>query len=210
MGQRLMHLSPRFQNAVGLAAEVHAGQTRKGTEIPYVAHLLGVASIVFTFLGDEDEAIGALLHDAIEDAKAPLNATIVRARILEMFGERVLEIVEGCTDSDVTPKPPWLERKETYLARVGKESASVILVSAADKLYNASTILKDFRKYGDEVWTRFKPEAGKDGTVGYHRALVSEFTATGHHPELIFELDEVVSELETATGHKGHWPPVRG
>lgn len=202
-----MHLSPRFQEAVGLAAEVHAGQTKKGTKVPYIAHPLGVASIVFAFHGDEDEAIGALLHDTIEDAQAPLNATIVRARIREQFGQRVLDIVEGCTDSDVTPKPPWLERKKAYLARVRNEPASVILVSAADKLHNSGTVLTDFRKHGDELWARFNPEAGKDGTVGYYRALVTAFTETGHHPELIADLDAVVSELEAATGHTGHWPP---
>src|SRR5687768_18081469 len=95
-----MHLSPRFQDAVGFAAEVHAGQRRKGTKVPYVAHVLAVASIVLSFMGDEEEAIGALLHDTVEDAQAPLNATIVRARIREQFGQRVLDIVEGCTDSD--------------------------------------------------------------------------------------------------------------
>jgi (p)ppGpp synthase/HD superfamily hydrolase len=202
-----MHLTPRFQHAVGLAAEVHAGQTRKGTKVPYMAHLLGVASIVFTYLGDEDEGIGALLHDAIEDAKPPLRAAIVRSRIREMFGQRVLDIVEGCTDSDETPKPPWLERKKAYLARVGHESASVILVSAADKLHNATSVLADFRTHGDELWSRFNPEAGKAGSIGYYRALASAFTATGHHPELIGALDAVVSELEDVTGHKGRWPP---
>jgi GTP pyrophosphokinase len=202
-----MHLTERFQNAVGLASEVHADQTRKGTEVPYIAHLLGVASIVINYLGDEDEAIAGLLHDTIEDAKAPLSATIVRGRIREMFGERVLEIVEGCTDSDVTPKPPWLARKEAYLARVGQESASVILVSAADKLHNASAVLSDFRNEGEALWMRFNPEAGKEGTVGYYRALVSAFGGTLHHPKLIAELDWVVSQLEVATHHKGHWPP---
>lgn len=202
-----MHLSPRFQQAVGLADEVHADQKRKGTQIPYIAHLLGVASIVINYLGDEDEAIAGLLHDTIEDAKASLNATIVRARISEMFGQRVLEIVEGCTDSDVTPKPPWLARKEAYLAHVGQASASVILVSAADKLHNASAVLSDFRNEGETLWQRFNPEAGKEGTVGYYRALVSAFAGTGHHPKLIADLDFVVSQLEVATGHKGHWPP---
>ena len=171
--------------------------------------MLGVASIVINYLGDEDEAIGGLLHDTIEDAKAPLSAAIVRARIREMFGERVLEIVEGCTDSDVTPKLPWLVRKQAYLARVGGESASVIQVSAADKLHNASAVLRDYRKQGDALWTRFNAEAGKDGTLGYYRALVSAYEATGYHAELVADLDVVVSELEVAAGHKGRWPPAR-
>src|SRR5687767_3710094 len=165
----------RFAEGLQTATMLHAGQTRKGTNIPYIAHLLGVASFALYYGADEDEAIGALLHDSIEDARPPLGADGVRKWIHFRFGERVLQIVEGCTDSDVTPKPPWLERKKAYLARVRNEPASVILVSAADKLHNAGTVLTDFRKHGDELWGRFNPEAGKDGTVGYYRALVAVF-----------------------------------
>jgi len=200
----------RFQNALGLATEVHGGQLRKGTEIPYLAHLLGVTSIVLTYGGNEDEAIGGLLHDTIEDAKPPLSADVLRTRIREEFGEAVLEIVEGCTDSDVTPKPPWRKRKEDYIARVASEPAPVVLVSASDKLHNAGAILRDYREFGDTLWMRFNPEAGKTGTVGYYRALVAAYTSTGHHPKLVAELDRVVGELEAATGHKGQWTAERG
>jgi len=204
-----MKISPRFHDALSLASEVHAGQVRKGTQIPYIAHVIGVTSIVLRFGGNEDEAIGGLLHDTIEDAKPPLTPDILRARIRDQFGDLVLEIVEGCTDSDVTPKPPWLKRKEAYIARVAGEPAPVILVSAADKLHNATAILNDYRAFHDNLWMRFNPEAGKAGTVGYYRGLVTAYRSTGHHKELINALDTVVGQLEAETGHKGKWPPNR-
>ena len=120
------------------------------------------------------------------------------------FGERVLDIVVGCTDADVKPKPPWHARKEAYVARVRKEPASVVLVSAADKLHNAGAILSDYREMGDALWHRFNKDAGKRGTVGYYRGLVSAYQATGHHPRLVRELDRVVTQIEKETGHPGY------
>ena len=199
-------LSLRFSEALRGAADLHAKQVRKGTKIPYIAHLLGVASIALQHGADEDEAIAALLHDAIEDAPVELGANWVPNWLRFRFGERVLDIVEGCTDADVKPKPPWRARKEAYVARVPKEPASVVLVSAADKLHNAGAILSDYREIGDALWPRFNKDAGKAGTVGYYRGLVTAYRATGHHPRLVRELDAVVTQIEKETGHPGVWP----
>ena len=160
-----MMFSERFTNALTFAAQLHATQTRKGGEVPYIAHLLGVASIALEYGANEDEAIAALLHDAIEDQ----GGAATREEIRRRFGDTVTEIVDGCTDSDTTPKPPWRQRKQAYIAHIPKASASVLLVSAADKLYNSWSILKDYRLIGDAVWERF--QGGKDGTLWYYRSL---------------------------------------
>ena len=143
--------SLRFLDALEVAAVMFATTRRKKTKIPYVAHLLGVCAIVLEHGGSEDEAIAALLHDAIEDA--PL-----------------------------------------------------ILVSAADKQHNAGAILSDFREFGDRLWKRFNPDAGKAGVIGYYRGLVTAYKTTGHHPRLVRELDEVITQIERETGHPGVWP----
>lgn len=202
----LVPLSARFSEALGGAADLHAVQSRKGTAIPYIAHLLGVASIALHHGADEDEAIAALLHDAIEDAPRQLGAEWVRKWLRFRFGERVLGIVEGCTDPDVSPKPPWRKRKQTYIARVRKEPASVVLVSAADKLHNAGAVLSDYREIGDRLWKRFNADAGKAGVIGYYRGLAMAYKTTGYYPRLVRELDGVVSEIEREAGHSGVWP----
>jgi len=184
-----MMLSDRFTEALIYARELHATQVRKGSGVPYIAHLLGVASIALEYGANEDEAIAALLHDAIEDQGG--NAT--REEIRRRFGDIVTEIVDGCTDADTIPKPPWRQRKEDYIAHLPRASASVRLVSAADKLYNAATILKDYRILGDSIWSRFK--GGKEGSLWYYRALVVAFRQVESTP-LVDELDRVVSELE--------------
>lgn len=184
-----MILSHRFTEALIYARELHATQVRKGSGVPYIAHLLGVASIALEYGANEDEAIAALLHDAIEDQGG--NAT--REEIRRRFGDIVTEIVDGCTDADTIPKPPWRQRKEDYIAHLPRASASVRLVSAADKLYNAATILKDYRILGDNIWSRFK--GGKEGSLWYYRALVVAFRKVESTP-LVDELDRVVSELE--------------
>jgi len=204
--EELIPLSSRFSEALRGAADLHATQFKKGTKIPYIAHLLGVASIALNHGADEDEAIGALLHDAVEDAPRDLGANWVRNWLRFRFGERVLDIVEGCTDADVSPKPAWRARKEDYIARVPKEPASVVLVSAADKLHNAGSILADYREIGDSLWARFNRDAGKAGTIGYYRGLVTAYQTTGHHPRLVRELDAVVTQIEQETGQAGVWP----
>ncbi len=184
-----MILSQRFTEALIYATELHATQTRKGSKIPYVSHLLGVASIALEYGADEDEAIAALLHDAIEDQGGPP----IREEIRLKFGERVTEIVDGCTDTDTTPKPPWKERKKAYIAGIANASPSVRLVSAADKLHNIRSILKDYRIQGDLLWDLFK--GGKQGTLWYYRSLVTAFRQADSTP-IVIELDSLVTELE--------------
>lgn len=184
-----MMLSERFTDALTFATQLHARQTRKGNDVPYIAHLLGVASTVLEHGANEDEAIAALLHDAIEDQ----GGAATREEIRRRFGDTVTEIVDGCTDSDTTPKPPWHQRKEAYIAHIPTASASVLLVSAADKLYNARSVLNDYRLIGDAVWQRF--QGGKNGSLWYYRAIVDALRSTGSSP-LFDELERVVNELE--------------
>jgi (p)ppGpp synthase/HD superfamily hydrolase len=186
-------LGPRFRRAFLFAAEKHAGQTRKASTIPYIAHLMGVASLVLEFGGDEDMAIAALLHDVVEDCGGAPMLTGVRRR----FGKRVAKIVDGCTDSDTNPKPPWRERKETYIRHLRRADAETRLVSAADKLNNIRSILSDYREVGEAIWTRFN--GGRDGTLWYYRALLEEFL--GKPNRLIREFELAVRELE-ATASK--------
>jgi (p)ppGpp synthase/HD superfamily hydrolase len=182
-------LGPRFLEGFLFAAEKHAGQTRKTTTIPYIAHLMGVASLVLEFGGDEDMAIAALLHDVVEDCGGAPMLKEVRRR----FGNRVAKIVDGCTDSDIDPKPPWRGRKETYLRHLKSADAETRLVSAADKLNNARSILSDYREIGESIWVRFN--GGREGTLWYYRALVQEFKRSKPN-RLMRELELAVQELE--------------
>src|SRR5215831_3412318 len=138
-------LGPRFLRAFQFAAEKHAGQTRKASTIPYVSHLMGVASLVLEAGGDEDLAIAALLHDVVEDCGGIPMLKEVRRR----FGSRVAKIVDGCTDTYTVPKPPWRELKENYLRHLKTADAETRLVSAADKLNNVRSILADYRQIGE-------------------------------------------------------------
>jgi (p)ppGpp synthase/HD superfamily hydrolase len=190
MGEGLKEpLTNRFTEALTLACDLHRTQSRKGTQIPYVAHLLGVASLALEHGGTEDEAIAAVLHDAVEDQGGTATAEIIRGR----FGDAVADVVVACSDTDVVPKPPWRARKEAYVAHVRHAPPSVRLVSACDKLHNARAILGDYREIGEAVWDRFA--GGHDGTLWYYRALVSAFLSHGRSP-LVDELDRVVTELE--------------
>ena len=185
-----MAFTHRFEEALALAHQLHADQTRKGTTIPYIGHLLAVTAIVIENGGTEDEAIAALLHDAIEDA----GGDPIRNTLRKRFGENVLDIVEGLTDTDQMPKPPWRARKEAYLAHLSEASSAVLLVSLADKIHNAGSILRDLRNEGDSVWSRFT--GGRDGTLWYYRALVEAFRARGPFTAMVDELNRVVSEIE--------------
>ncbi len=182
-------LSPRFERALALANRLHARQKRKGTDIPYIAHLMTVAGLVLEAGGDEDMAIGALLHDAVEDQGGKPTLRMIRKR----FGKRVADIVAGCTDSDTDPKPPWRERKESYIAHLRHASPEVRLVSAADKLHNARSVLSDYRRVGEALWPRFSGR--RDGTLWYYRTLVDTFRAVGSN-SVVDELGRVVAELE--------------
>ncbi len=194
--QKLVRLGPRFQRAFRFAAEKHAGQTRKASSIPYLAHLMGVASLVLEFGGDEDLAIAALLHDVVEDCGGAPMLKDVRRK----FGSRVAKIVDGCTDSDKEPKPPWRERKEAYIEHLKSADAETRLVSAADKLNNVRSILSDYREVGESIWDRFN--GGRDGTLWYYRALLEEFLR-GKPSRLIRELELAVRELVASANFAG-------
>jgi (p)ppGpp synthase/HD superfamily hydrolase len=184
--------SDRLLDALQVAARLHATQARKGTTIPYLSHLLGTCSIAMEFGADEDQAIAALLHDAIEDVEP---VEMARAEV-GRFGAEVLRIVEACTDSDAHPKPPWHDRKEAYLAHLPEADAAILLVSASDKLHNARTIVTDLRRVGPDVWGRFRT-ASRDDSLWYYRALGDAFRANpAHQPDLIAELDRTVNEME--------------
>jgi (p)ppGpp synthase/HD superfamily hydrolase len=186
-------LTARFEKALAYAARLHATQYRKGTSRPYIAHLLGVTSIVLTYGGDEDEAIAALLHDAVEDQGGLKTLRAIRKK----FGARVARIVDGCTDSYTEPKPPWLERKEEYLDHLRHADSSVRLVSAADKLYNARELLDDYRSRRGSVFDRFK--GGKKGTLWYYREVARILRRKGPRA-LVRELDRVVAKLQRLAG----------
>jgi (p)ppGpp synthase/HD superfamily hydrolase len=183
----------KFEEALPYAARLHRDQTRKGTDTPYVTHLLAVAAIVGENGGTEDETVAALLHDAPEDRGGRERLEDIRER----FGAVVARIVDGCTDTYEDPKPAWRPRKEAYVAHVVQAPASVQLVSAADKLHNARSILADLRALGDELWDRFT--GGKDGTLWYYRALVEAYARNGANP-IVEELDRVVREIEALAG----------
>ena len=186
-------LGPRFHRAFQFAAQEHAGQTRKASTIPYIAHLMGVASLVLEAGGDEDLAIAALLHDVVEDCGGAPMLKEVRRR----FGNRVAEIVDGCTDAYEVPKPTWRERKESYIRRLKKESADTRLVSAGDKLNNVRSILSDYRAVGESVWSRFN--GGREGTLWYYRTLRNEFLRRDEN-RVTRDFDLAVRELESLAG----------
>ena len=184
-----MDLGPRFEEALTYAARLHREQVRKGSGVPYLSHLLGVAGIALEHGASEDEAIAALLHDAVEDQGGAPTLAEIRRR----FGDAVADIVAACSDTDVVPKPPWRPRKEAYIAHLASASPSARLVSAADKLHNARSILTDYRRLGEAVWGRFT--GGKEGTLWYYRALVQAFRAHDPTP-LVDELERTVQEME--------------
>ena len=161
-------LTSRFDDALLYASHVHGGHIRKGTKIPYLTHLLGVAALVLEDGGGEDEAIAGLLHDAPEDRGGCERLDDIRVR----FGEHVATIVESCTDTFETPKPPFFPRKRKHIRRLREHAgADVFRVTAADKLNNARAILTDFRKHGDELFDRFN--AKKSGTLWYYACMVN-------------------------------------
>jgi (p)ppGpp synthase/HD superfamily hydrolase len=182
-------LGERFEQALLYAAQLHATQVRKATQIPYISHLLSVTAIVLEAGGDEDEAIAALLHDAIEDQGGAQTREEIRRR----FGERVVRIVDGCTDAETMPKPPWLQRKQAHIAHLRHAPPDVLRVALADKLHNARSLLFDLRSIGPRLWERFN--AGQAETLWYYRTLVEVFREVAASP-LVEELDRVVSELE--------------
>ena len=182
-------LTSRFRSAMQFSLELHEIQLRKGTQTPYIAHLLAVTALVLEDGGDEDQAIAALLHDAVEDQGGLRTLDEIRRR----FGEQVAMIVDACTDTYDSPKPPWQARKEKYLEHLREAPQSVLRVSLADKLHNGRSIVRDLRLSGESTWSRFN--GGKEGTLWYYRSLLNVFQAVCTS-KMVPELAETVQEME--------------
>ncbi|MCE7888671.1 MAG: HD domain-containing protein [Sorangiineae bacterium PRO1] len=192
-------LTNRFDEALTYAREHHRDDWRKGTDIPYISHLLGVCSLVLDMEGSENEAIAALLHDVIEDGGGPEAEAVIRER----FGDDVARIVRACSDTDEDPKPPWRARKEAYIDAIAHKAPDELRVSLADKIHNARAILLDVRAEGDELWKRFS--AGRDEQLWYYGALAAAFAA--RRADLgepagpaVDELQRVVAEIRQVAG----------
>ena len=199
---RPRHFTPAFEEALVYAACLHAGQTRKGSDTPYIAHLLSVAALVLEFGGSQEQVIAGLLHDAIED-QAHGFPDRLRREIQSRFGDEVLRIVEACTDTDEDPKPAWKLRKERYIERLRQEDSSAALVAIADKLHNARTMLADYRVLGDELWSRFN--APRDQQVWYLRS-VAESVGDRVPRVMLAELEEIVARLQGPADERQHVP----
>lgn len=190
-----MVLTDRFRAALNLAFDLHRAQERKGSGVPYLAHVLGVASLVMEHGGDEDAAIAALLHDAVEDQGGLGTLTKIEAEL----GKKVADIVLACSDSVSSPKPPWRERKEAYVAHLGEAAPGAQLVSACDKLYNLRTILGDYERVGEALWSRFT--GGREGVLWYYGALADRaFTIDSR---VVDELRAATRELRRVTSAEG-------
>lgn len=202
MNNNLWNATALYEKALLYAYRVHDGQTRKGTQTPYISHLLAVSGIVMENGGTEAEVIGALLHDAIEDQESHADRLRVKHEIREYFGLEVLNIVEGCSDTtaeSILPpngdKIDWKVRKTEYIDHVRHASASVRLVSSADKLHNARAILADYREIGDALWDRFNMKDKKEH-LWYYRKLTEAFRKTNTAPIIVEELNRVVSAID--------------
>ena len=190
-----MKKSKEFGNALKFAARLHAKQTRKGSDTPYISHLLAVAAITLEHGATESEAIAALLHDAVEDQGGQETLVEIRRR----YGKRVARIVAACSDTDQLPKPPWRERKDAYIEHLQTAPYSVRLVVAADKLHNARHLLAGYRIRQDELWSDFK--GGRDGTLWYYDAVVESLKAAAQPDEdrlkaIIDEIDRTLTTFE--------------
>lgn len=187
-------LTTRFDDAITFARIAHASQQRKGTTLPYISHLLGVTSIVLEMGGNEDDAIAALLHDAVEDAGG-IGVAMAEA-IRAQFGDDVTRIVIANSDTDVKPKPPWRERKQGYLDSLPGKQRDELMVSLADKLHNARAVLLDYRAIGDEIWERFNEK--REGQLWYYDELVKAFTARADDlgPAAAAKLDDFVRTID--------------
>ncbi|MBM3808023.1 MAG: HD domain-containing protein [Acidimicrobiia bacterium] len=189
----------RFASAMAYAHQVHHAQVRKGTGIPYIAHILGVTALAIEYGAGEDEAIAALLHDAAEDGGGEATLAEIRAA----YGDAVADIVLGCSDSlveDPEDQLPWLERKENYLAHLENASPSICLVSAADKLHNVRAIIRDYREHGEEIWDRFHGK--RDGTLWYYET-VAHTLVRRYRSQLTRDLQEAVDQLLLMTRPRG-------
>ena len=202
-------LTDRFSRAVDYARIAHAGQLRKGTRVPYLSHLLGVAALVIEYGGSEDQAIAGLLHDTIEDC-GQAHEGMIRA----LFGEAVVDIVLACTDATAEAKAAqdnpaaarrnWHRRKRAHLAELIDATDAVLLVAACDKLQNARAIAQDLETpaTGQAVFDRFN--GGRDGTLGYYHALAHLF-ATRNVPAAA-AFDSAVGRMHQLAGNAPRMP----
>jgi (p)ppGpp synthase/HD superfamily hydrolase len=202
MSVPLTKLSPDFADALAFTALLHTGQVRKmipggraEQPIPYVAHLLAVCALVLENGGSEEEAIAALLHDAIEDQTEHHggDSQAMRDRIARRFGPRVLELVLACSDSTGVDKAPWRERKEVYIRHLTTAQPSVLLISAADKVHNLRCMVVDLRRHGEAFWTKFN--AGREDMKWYYTALLLAYRQGGAKPEMIAEIEHLIHEI---------------
>lgn len=203
-----LHLTHRYTQALDLARTLHT-ETRKGGDVPYLAHLLSVSALVLEHGGNEDQAIAALLHDSAEDHGGEARIAQLRTQ----FGDTVAEIVLACSDSltvDKDDKEPWWPRKVRYLDELAHERPDALLVSAADKVHNARSILADYRTHGDELWARFNAAAGRTGSLWYYTRLVQiigERLAGTPAAELAIELRRTVEAICAEATARGHDVP---
>lgn len=177
-------------DAFEFARQMHGGQLRKGTQTPYLSHLMAVSSLVLESGGNEEEAIAALLHDAVEDC----GGLPVLEKIRQQFGESIASIVKDCSEPESIPKPPWKERKIAYIAQVAGAGDSVKRVACADKLHNLRSILTDYQHAGDRVWDRF--HADKEGMLWFYQSMVETLRPFGQGVAIFVELEKRVGDLQ--------------
>src|ERR1700716_3991454 len=184
-------LTGQFAKAMVYAERKHHNQVRKGGDIPYVGHLLSVAGLVINDNGSEAQAIAALLHDAVEDQGGAPTFEEIKAQ----FGDEVARIVDECSDTDKTPKPPWRERKQDYINHLAEVGEDTLLVSVADKLDNARSMLRDYHEHGPALWQRFNRK-NPDDHLWYYGGLLDAYRARGLNSWMVDELGRVVDELK--------------
>jgi len=197
-----MQISDAYAAATAFAVRAHAGQVRKGTSVPYISHPIAVSSLVLEFGGDEEQAIAGLLHDVVEDCGVDL------LTIADGFGVRVASIVEGCTDGvpdELGRKPPWRQRKEAYLRHLETADPDILLVSGADKLHNARSIVSDIRAIGETVFDRFS--ATEEETKWYYRSLAGVFQRRLGNERIVDALGYEVQQM-TDFGISGDATPL--
>lgn len=181
-------LTTKFEQALIYATQLHAKQTRKVDKIPYISHLMSVSALILEAGGSEDEAIAGLLHDAVEDQ----GGKATREEIRQKFGVTVVEIVDGCTETDITPKPPWKQRKIDYIENIRNGSDSVKLVSLADKLHNARSLLIGYRNQGDKLWDYFS--GSKEDKLWFYGELLKIYQQSCVN-FMTVELERILEEL---------------
>jgi len=187
-------IGPKFVEALRFTVQIHGGDFRKGTSIPYLSHLMSVCALVLEDGGDDDEAIAGLLHDTLEDHPEEVTKTDLEHR----FGKKVVDLVALCTDTPPDyrggPKPSWRERKADYVERIRNEKYPLCRVAVADKLHNMRSMAMDYRRLGNALWDRFN--AARVDQLRYMRDLVAAFREAKAPDHLVDELDSLVRELE--------------